>query len=621
MPAQLSQTVDVETPELVVLTYTIAGVGSRALAALIDYSICIVSVIVGLVGLYQFGRWSGFGASKDATAAWILAALGLFQFAVLWLYYVLFEALADGQTPGKRIMRLRVVRDGGLAVNFEASAIRNLVRIVDMQPAFLYAVGLTSLVINSRGKRLGDLAAGTLVVKEALIPQALESRPVRESSVQPLSLSARLSENEYALLDRFVQRRMEFDTARRTALATGLVAQLRAALDPNADAAPVNALVRLHEDERSARARGVASRNDVGAARERHAIVAINSPRWRAFSNTLKELKGSGLKSLDENGVRKFVQEYRELSADLARLRTATRGTDSPELFFLNRLVANAHSLLYRRRSLSLAGVVQFLFADVPAEIRNSLRPIVLASLLLFVPIAIAARAIVVKPALISTMVSRGMIARADSGVVKSKSGKQDYIDDPQVLRPLLASRIMTNNVQVTFAAFAFGITAGIMTVWVLITNGISIGSVIGLYLTKDIGHLVFGFMAPHGVLGLTAIVIAAGAGFLLAAGMLIPGQRTRRQALVENARRAIRLIAGSTLLLVFAGVIEGFISPNASISLSAKYAFSAATAVALLTYLRPWARQPATMLRDSSAPDTDSPRSPSSLSAIHPAQ
>lgn len=621
MPAQLSQTVDVETPELVVLTYTVAGVGSRAVAAMIDYFVCVLAFVVGVVGLVQFGRWTGFGVSTGTSAAWVVAIIGLFQFAILWLYYVLFEALDDGQTPGKRIMKLRVVLDGGLAITFEASAIRNLVRIVDMQPLLLYAVGLTSLVINTRGKRLGDLAAGTLVVKEGLVLQNIESRaPKINANAAAIALSAKLSEDEYALLDRFVQRRMEFDTERRSQLAASLAERLAGALSDFSDLAPINALVRLHEDERSARARGVASRNETGAARERHAIVAINSPRWHAFAARLAELGGKGLASLDEKGVREFVQEYRDLAADLARLRTATRGHDSPELFYLNRLVATAHSLLYRRRTVSLARVVQFLFGAVPKEIRASFRPILLASALLFVPTAIAARAVVEQPSLIPTLLPRGMVERADSGVVNAKTGK-GYIDDPEVLRPVFASRIMTNNVQVTFMAFAFGITAGIMTVWLLVTNGISIGSAIGLYLTKDIGHLIFGFMAPHGVFELFAIVVAGGAGFLLAAGMLVPGQRTRRQALVENGKRAIRLLAGSSFLLVFAGAIEGFISPNANISLAGKFAFSLMTAVLLIAYVRPWAGRKVRARPDSSARDTDLPHSLSLPSATHRAQ
>lgn len=623
--ASLSQTVDVETPELVVLSYTIAGIGSRAVAALIDYLICILSILVLVIGVAALQTSNIFIGVERITSAWASAVIGLLFFATLWLYYVLFEALNDGQTPGKRIMRLRVVQDGGLAVTFEASAIRNLVRIVDLQPVFLYAVGIISLVISSRGKRLGDMAAGTLVVKEDLTTQPTIARPPRrQTDGAPLAITARLTEAEYAMLDRFVQRRMEFDPARRTMLAVSLVTRLTKALDgDDVVSSPVMALVRLHDTEQAARARGVAALSDAGAARERHAIVAINAPRWSAFADRLKDIQSKGLKAQNEKVVREFVHEYRELTSDLARLRTATRGTDSAELFYLNRLVASAHSLLYRRRQISLRRVVQYLFADVPAEIRASLRPIALAAALLFVPLFVAARAVVVQPALASKLLPPGMITRADSGVARAKAGL-GYVEDPQVLRPMFASRLVTNNVQVAFLAFATGITAGTLTVWVMLSNGLSIGAAIGLYLSKGIGHLIFGFIAAHGVLELSAIVIAGGAGLLLAAGMLIPGDRTRSVALAANARRAIRLVGGCAFLLVFAATIEGFISPNASITANTKYAVSALTAILLVLYIFPWTRTTATKATarpDSSAPDTDLPHLPSSHLATRPAQ
>lgn len=611
----LSQSVDVETPELVVFSYTVAGIGSRATAALIDYSICVAAAVLLVVGISLLATKGAVGLTRDITTAWAVAVVGLFQFAVLWLYYVLFEALQDGQTPGKRIMHLRVVRDGGLAVNFEASAIRNIVRIVDMQPLLLYAVGMITLVVNTRGKRLGDMAAGTIVVKEDVLTQPVTTPAPRSEAPATFALATRLTETEYNALDRFVQRRMEFTPERRAALASALASRLQHVLEQllepvselvlqpvlqsvaqpalNDNGVPsrasatssINALVRLHHEEQSARARGIASRNDKGAARERHAIVAANSPRWTAFAERLKRAQAGGLKSLDEVNVREFVQEYRELTSDLARLRTATRGMNSPELFYLNRLVAGAHSLLYRRESFTFRRTVQFLFADVPGEIRRSFLPIGLAAVLLFLPIAIAARSVVVKPTLAATLLPPGMLARADSGVKNAASGK-GYIDDPQVLRPMFASRIITNNVQVTFMAFAFGISAGILTVLVLVTNGVSIGAVIGLYLSRDIGTLLFGFLAPHGVLELTAIVISGGAGFLLAAGMLLPGERTRRAALAANGRRAARLVAGSAFLLLFAGTLEGFVSPNATISVPVKFAISAASALLLVLYL-----------------------------------
>ena len=588
-----------ETPELVVLTYTIAGVGSRASAALIDYLICFVTAIALIIGFTQFGgrvsASSAGGSGASATTAWVVAIIGLFQFAVLWLYYVLFEALADGQTPGKRIMSLRVVRDGGLSVTFEASAIRNLVRVVDMQPLFLYAVGMVTLVVNPRGKRLGDMAAGTIVVKEDLVSQPMvAAKPHPRHRESTLPLVARLTEEEYRLLDRFVQRRMDFEPDRRGLLAKGLAERFSAVLEQEPSQLPVAQLVRLHEDEHAARARGIASRHDTGAARERHAIVATGAPRWAAFAERLAEAQRGGLKRLGEQGVREFVQEYRELTADLARLRTATRsatrGGESPELFYLNRLVVGAHSLLYRRRSLTLRRVVDFLFVVVPAEIRRSVLPIGLATVLLFGPMFIAGRSVVVNPDVAASLLPPAMLDRAEEGVTNAKTGK-GYIEDPQVLRPLFASRVITNNVQVAFGAFALGITAGVFTLWILVTNGISIGAMFGLYASKGISGLLLAFVAPHGVLELSAIVIAGGAGFLLAAGMLLPGERTRRAALTHNARRAIRLVAGSAFLLLFAGVLEGFVSPIPTWPLRDKLIVSGVTAALLLLYLRPWAK------------------------------
>jgi uncharacterized membrane protein SpoIIM required for sporulation len=117
--------------------------------------------------------------------------------------------------------------------------------------------------------------------------------------------------------------------------------------------------------------------------------------------------------------------------------------------------------------------------------------------------------------------------------------------------------------------------------------NGISIGSVVGLYASKGIGKLLLAFIAPHGVLELFAICVAGGGAFVIAAGLLLPGNRSRGRALVENARRAVRLIAASTFLLIVAGTLEGFISPIEWWPLEGKLAVSGVTLVFLVMYLR----------------------------------
>ncbi len=583
----LSPTLDVETPELVVVSYTLAGVGSRAFAATIDYLICILLLVAVAIGLSVLGA-TARGLGGRATTAWVFTVFVLAQFAVLWGYYVLFEALADGQTPGKRFQHLRVVRDGGYSITFGASAIRNLLRIVDMQPVFTYGVGMLSVLFSRSGKRLGDYAAGTIVVRENVThtppPRAEGDEP---DATEPLpALHTRLGDDEFAVLEQFMNRRMEIAADRRLALADQLVTRfvtVLAELPPGSDQARLS---RLLDAERAARRAGLPARNETGAARERHAIIAAGSPRWAVFASRLPDARRRGLKGLGEEGVREFVREYRDLSADLARLSTAARGRESPELFYLNRLVAGAHNLLYRRRSIPARDIAQFLFGEVPREIRRSARPILLAAVLLFLPAGIAGTAVYRAPTVARMLVPPQMLDRAQEGVRRARSG-EGYIPDPQVFRPVMASTIIANNVQITFAAFAFGLTAGLGTVWLLIANGISIGAVVGLYASKGIASLLFAFVAPHGVLELSAICIAGGGGFLLAAALLIPGARTRRDALIENGTRAIRLIAGSSLLLLVAGTLEGFVSPIEWWPLTVKLCVSAVTAVALVEYLR----------------------------------
>ena len=596
--------VDVETPELVVVSYDLAGVGSRMNAAIIDYAICLL-LIVGVVvlGASAMPRDLVARARADQITGWVIAILIMAQFAVLWGYYVLFEALADGRTIGKRIMRLRVVRDGGLAVDFGASAVRNLMRIIDMQPGFTYVVGIVSMILNKQGKRLGDIASGTIVVREELVPPiaaaAVVAAPVRTT----VRVQAELSEPEFTLLERFVERRSELDAVRRATFVEQLSERFAPYLKSDTDGTMLARLLRLHAAERAARDHGASVRRDTGAARERHAIVASNAPRWAAFAGRLATAQKGGLQTLGEQGVREFVQEYRELTADLARLRTATAGGESREVFYLNRLVSAAHNLLYRRRSIRPDAAVRYLFFTVPQEIRRSSNVIVLAALLLFVPMAVTGVAVVRDPDAAVAFLPPQMFDRAEAGVRAAREGG-GYVDVPSLYRPTMASGIIANNIQVAFMAFASGITAGLLTCFVLFSNGLSIGAVLGLYVSKGIGSLIIAFIAPHGVLELTAICIAGGAGLLLGSAFIIPGDRTRRRALVENGKRSIALVTGATFLLVGAGIIEGFISPIPWWPLEIKLAVSAVTALLLYAYLRQGAAVRAR--RAPSVPDID---------------
>ena len=173
-----------------------------------------------------------------------------------------------------------------------------------MQPLFMYGVGMVSVLVSKSGKRLGDMAAGTLVVKEDFVrqPAIVERSAASSGAPRPAPLSALLSAPEFELLERFSQRQRDLDPARRAQLASQLAVRLAPALADHAGATPAARLGKLYNAERAARAAGSASRQDTGAARERHAIVAKEAVRWAGFAANLVDAQRTGLQALANRG-------------------------------------------------------------------------------------------------------------------------------------------------------------------------------------------------------------------------------------------------------------------------------------------------------------------------------
>src|SRR5581483_821088 len=185
----MSDPYGLRTPENVVVHYDLAGVGSRFLAAAIDTLIPGTLIILILLAVSAAGGLAlASGALRDVSSfqassvgIWLVAVLLLVNFLLLWGYYVAFELLWNGQTPGKRAVGLRVLRDSGYALGFFDSLIRNLLRLVDFLPLY-YGIGVLTMVIDSRWRRLGDLAAGTIVVKERSSLRAADFLPAAVSN-------------------------------------------------------------------------------------------------------------------------------------------------------------------------------------------------------------------------------------------------------------------------------------------------------------------------------------------------------------------------------------------------------------------------------------------------------
>jgi uncharacterized membrane protein SpoIIM required for sporulation len=175
------------------------------------------------------------------------------------------------------------------------------------------------------------------------------------------------------------------------------------------------------------------------------------------------------------------------------------------------------------------------------------------------------------------------MVSRAEQAAERQARGL-GYAESREEDLPVIASAIISNNVRIAFWAFVGGILLGLPTVWVLVTNGLNLGAGFGLFVNYHAGGYLGRFVAGHGFLELTAIFIAGGAAFRIAGALIVPGDRTRRDALVLEGQIAARMIGAVVTLLAIAGTIEGLLSASDAPA-ALKYSVSALSLVLLFTY------------------------------------
>ena len=195
-PDLLREEYTIDTPENVTFGYTIAGIGSRFIGCLVDTTILVVLLLLLNIGISVLLAWLGDNApaqplDAEPTPDWItgllIAIYALINFAIIWGYYMAFEMLWNGQTPGKRVANTQVVRANGAPAEFGEVAIRNVVRIIYFLP-FAYALGFVVMFLNRRSRRLGDFAANTLVIKrqdQVKLSDLIGSAPASGTSTPP----------------------------------------------------------------------------------------------------------------------------------------------------------------------------------------------------------------------------------------------------------------------------------------------------------------------------------------------------------------------------------------------------------------------------------------------------
>jgi uncharacterized membrane protein SpoIIM required for sporulation/uncharacterized RDD family membrane protein YckC len=553
-----SRRISVETPEHIVLHFELAGLGARAAAAIID--VLLLAALLFTISLVVLAAIR----LESQGGVWIVAILLFAYFLVIWGYYALFEGLAGGRTPGKRRTGIRVVMDTGHPITFAAAAARNLVRIVDIQPVMSYGVGVVFVLLHPHHKRLGDLVAGTIVVRDrpADLAPAAASAPAIEERIDagpPV-----LSDDEFRLLGQLLARLDDLEGDVRSRFVIQMANRFADRV-PDRDFDLEVFLADLHESEMEKRRARTTLRRDARggkASGTAERFAALKQAGWERFRERAAALERKGLAQLTGDELTRFAAEYREVAADLARARTY--GVDARVLAYLERAVGTGHNALYGLRGVKRVPLGRLLFDELPGAVYGARGYVLAAALLFFIPGVVGYLLLREQPDIAYEVIPDEMIARAESGQDAQIEGR-GYAETPSPFLPLVASGIIANNVQVAFGAFAFGITAGIGTVVLLVFNGLFFGSVLGLFANYELSGWILTFVAGHGVLELTAIFIAGGAGLVIARALIAPGDLARLDALVMHGRAAVRMVGAAALLLVLAGLIEGFLSASAA--------------------------------------------------------
>ncbi|HEX8178757.1 MAG TPA: stage II sporulation protein M [Pyrinomonadaceae bacterium] len=299
---------------------------------------------------------------------------------------------------------------------------------------------------------------------------------------------------------------------------------------------------------------------------------------WQRLEDLLTLLDRSSLRRLDREEVRELGRIYRRTSSDLAIARAESR--DPRLVNYLNSLVIRAHGRIYRAESAEgRQRIRQFFARDLPRTFRRTWRYTALAALFFWV-FFVAGFIGTMRDADFSELTGVSAEWRAEN-----TDAQERWWLEANKANQIAAAGIATNNIGVTFYAFAWGALVGIGSLYIMAMNGAQVGAVLALTYRANYGNELLTFMVGHGVVELSCIFFAGGAGLMLGSAILMPGDLSRFDALLLRTREAMHLVVACIPLLAIAGTIEGFISP-APINPGFKFSIAVLTGIALYTYL-----------------------------------
>jgi uncharacterized membrane protein SpoIIM required for sporulation len=303
--------------------------------------------------------------------------------------------------------------------------------------------------------------------------------------------------------------------------------------------------------------------------------LAKRKPHWALLTELLERAAKHGVTALSHRELQELGLLYRQTAGDLAAVREDPKSQTLH--LYLNQLLGRAHNLIYMGRRSNPSSIARF-YARVYPQIFRATFAYTLTAFIVF----LAGTVVGFLATLGDASFSRFLLGPRMSDTIEQR---KMWTDSILTVKARASSEIMTNNLSVAIAMFAFGITAGLGTCYLLALNGLLFGVILAACWQAGMLSKILAFVAGHGVLELPAIFVAGGAGLLIARGLLFPGLLPRKDSLAEAGGQAIRLMLGTIPMLFVAGIVEAFVSPTGLPS-SLKFLFSAALGSVFFGYL-----------------------------------
>ncbi|TAF05938.1 MAG: stage II sporulation protein M [Nostocales cyanobacterium] len=305
--------------------------------------------------------------------------------------------------------------------------------------------------------------------------------------------------------------------------------------------------------------------------------IGRREENWQRLDTLLQKVAQKNLKFLTSGEIRELASLYRSVAADLARARTQEVGNTLIQS--LQSLTTRAYIQIYQgSRKQEWQAVGEFYRRGFPAVVQQTFPYIATATGLFLLGAVVAWWYAWQDPSFMSLIVPERLISQ-----VRDKN--ELWMGSIVGIEPLASTNIMINNISVSFGAVAGGITAGLYTTYLMIFNGLLIGAIGTLVGQNNLAYPFWAFVFPHGALELPAIFFAGGAGLLIAKAILLPGKYRRRDAIKFYGSLAAQLVFGIVPMLIIAGIIEGFFSPNPIVPDPIKYLVGMGLFIILVIY------------------------------------